>query len=152
VSEPFKFPRFEGDALCATTDPEAFFPEQGKSLHDAKRTCERCEVREPCLAWALANHEHGVWGGTSEQQRKEMLNQRRRARRLKPINHGTDSGAAQHRYRGEPPCQSCAAAANIAWTLRQKKDECPVCGVWMLRSSIRRHVERRHPDAQEGVA
>ena len=31
------------EALCAQTDPEAFFPEKGGSTREAKRVCGRCE-------------------------------------------------------------------------------------------------------------
>src|SRR5699024_7354047 len=32
-------------ALCAQTDPEAFFPEKGGSTREAKKVCVSCEVR-----------------------------------------------------------------------------------------------------------
>jgi WhiB family transcriptional regulator, redox-sensing transcriptional regulator len=67
------------DALCAQTDPEAFFPEKGGSTKDAKRICNGkddepgCEVREQCLAYALANDERfGIWGGYSERERRRL--------------------------------------------------------------------------------
>ena len=40
-------------ALCAQTDPEAFFPEKGGSTREAKRICLGCEVRSECLEYAL---------------------------------------------------------------------------------------------------
>ena len=39
-------------ALCAQTDPEAFFPEKGGSTREAKRVCLSCEVRGECLEYA----------------------------------------------------------------------------------------------------
>ena len=33
-------------ALCAQTDPEAFFPEKGGSTREAKRVCLTCDVRD----------------------------------------------------------------------------------------------------------
>ena len=36
-------------ALCAQTDPEAFFPEKGGSTREAKKVCLSCEVRSECL-------------------------------------------------------------------------------------------------------
>lgn len=36
-------------ALCAQTDPEAFFPEKGGSTREAKRICLGCEVKDECL-------------------------------------------------------------------------------------------------------
>src|SRR5262245_65456649 len=60
-------------ALCAQTDPEAFFPEIGQSTRDAKRVCTRCEVRADCLEYALEHDERfGVWGGLSERQRRRL--------------------------------------------------------------------------------
>ncbi len=65
------------DALCAQTDPEAFFPEKGGSTRDAKRICTSCEVKGECLEYALQNDERfGIWGGLSERERRRL---RRRA-------------------------------------------------------------------------
>ena len=36
-------------ALCAQTDPEAFFPEKGGSTREAKKVCVGCDVRGECL-------------------------------------------------------------------------------------------------------
>lgn len=67
----------EGDwqerALCARTDPEAFYPEKGGSSREAKRVCMSCEVRTECLDYALENDERwGIWGGLSERQRRRV--------------------------------------------------------------------------------
>ena len=60
-------------ALCAQTDPEAFFPEKGGSTREAKRVCASCEVRQECLDYALANDERfGIWGGLSERERRRL--------------------------------------------------------------------------------
>ncbi|SEE50990.1 transcription factor WhiB [Rhodococcus jostii] len=60
-------------ALCAQTDPEAFFPEKGGSTREAKRICLGCEVRDECLDYALANDERfGIWGGLSERERRRL--------------------------------------------------------------------------------
>ena len=64
-------------ALCAETDPEAFFPEKGGSTREAKKVCTGCEVRAECLEFALSNDERfGIWGGLSERERRRL---RRRA-------------------------------------------------------------------------
>jgi WhiB family transcriptional regulator, redox-sensing transcriptional regulator len=64
-------------ALCAETDPEAFFPEKGGSTREAKKICTGCEVKAECLEYALANDERfGIWGGLSERERRRL---RRRA-------------------------------------------------------------------------
>ena len=68
---------WQTDALCAQTDPEAFFPEKGGSTRDAKRICTTCDVRDQCLEYALQNDERfGIWGGLSERERRRL----RRAR------------------------------------------------------------------------
>ena len=68
---------WQADALCAQTDPEAFFPEKGGSTREAKRVCEACDVRQECLDYAMANDERfGIWGGLSERERRRL----RRAR------------------------------------------------------------------------
>ncbi len=66
------------DALCAETDPEAFFPEKGGSTREAKKICTGCEVRAECLEFALANDERfGIWGGLSERERRRVRLERR---------------------------------------------------------------------------
>ena len=65
------------EALCAETDPEAFFPEKGGSTREAKRVCTGCAVRAECLEFALANDERfGIWGGLSERERRRLRLQR----------------------------------------------------------------------------
>jgi len=66
-------PEWMADGLCAQVDPELFYPECGESNREAKRVCAGCEVRAECLAYALAHRERfGVWGGTTERERRRM--------------------------------------------------------------------------------
>jgi WhiB family redox-sensing transcriptional regulator len=68
---------WQEQALCAETDPEAFFPEKGGSTREAKKICTGCEVKAECLEYALSNDERfGIWGGLSERERRRL---RRRA-------------------------------------------------------------------------
>ena len=63
-------------ALCAQTDPEAFFPEKGGSTREAKKVCRSCEVRAECLEYALEHDERfGIWGGLSERERRRIKRQ-----------------------------------------------------------------------------
>lgn len=60
-------------ALCAQTDPEAFFPEKGGSTKEAKSVCQKCEVSAECLEYAIAHDERfGIWGGLSERERRRL--------------------------------------------------------------------------------
>ncbi|WP_104180117.1 WhiB family transcriptional regulator [Arthrobacter sp. B0490] len=64
---------WQADALCAQTDPEAFFPEKGGSTRDAKKVCGSCMVKSECLEYALENDERfGIWGGLSERERRRL--------------------------------------------------------------------------------
>ncbi|MGK7224071.1 WhiB family transcriptional regulator [Kocuria flava] len=64
---------WQTDALCAQTDPEAFFPEKGGSTRDAKRVCEACPVQSACLDYAMSKDEKfGIWGGLSERERRRL--------------------------------------------------------------------------------
>ncbi|MET7982110.1 MULTISPECIES: WhiB family transcriptional regulator [unclassified Streptomyces] len=72
-------------ASCRTVDPDLFFPigSTGPAvlqIQEAKAVCTGCPVREQCLSWALDTGQTvGVWGGTSEAERRALA--RRRSRR-----------------------------------------------------------------------
>ncbi|GAB2758235.1 hypothetical protein GCM10027174_38080 [Salinifilum aidingensis] len=73
VNLPGEEPQWQERALCAQTDPEAFFPEKGGSTREAKRICQGCEVRDECLEYALEHDERfGIWGGLSERERRRL--------------------------------------------------------------------------------
>lgn len=71
-------------ARCRNEDPELFFPigTTGPALDQvetAKAVCQRCDVRSTCLEWAIATgQDAGVWGGTSEEERRAIRRARRR--------------------------------------------------------------------------
>jgi WhiB family transcriptional regulator, redox-sensing transcriptional regulator len=65
-------------AACADADPDIFFPERGKPTAPAKAICAVCPVRVECLEYALdASEKFGVWGGTSEKERRRLRRDRR---------------------------------------------------------------------------
>lgn len=65
-------------ASCRDTDPDLFFPvgTTGVALEQieaAKQVCGECPAQSQCLEFALAtNQEAGVWGGTSEEERRKL--------------------------------------------------------------------------------
>lgn len=70
---PIPADQWQDRALCAQTDPEAFFPEKGGSTREAKKICLGCEVRDECLEYALEHDERfGIWGGLSERERRRL--------------------------------------------------------------------------------
>jgi WhiB family redox-sensing transcriptional regulator len=69
-------------AACREVDPDLFFPlgTSGASvlqIDEAKQICRTCPVYAPCLRWALNSGDAGVWGGTTEDERR--LHRRSRA-------------------------------------------------------------------------
>lgn len=70
-------PPWHDDAACRGMDPELWFPRRGEPTRPAQDVCATCPVVADCLDWALGNGEQfGIWGGTSERERRRM---RRRA-------------------------------------------------------------------------
>jgi len=66
---------------CRDMDPAVFFPSDGIGVQQAQRICSECAVRVACLDYALVNRvDHGVWGGTSERERRRILRHRRLSR------------------------------------------------------------------------
>ncbi len=69
---------WRGDAACRDTEPDLFFPigSTGPALEQieaAKAVCNACAAQEQCLEFALeTNQESGVWGATSEEERRKL--------------------------------------------------------------------------------
>jgi WhiB family redox-sensing transcriptional regulator len=54
-----------------------FYPERGQSSRAAKAIFAECCVKADCLAYALENNEQfGIWGGTSERDRRVLARRR----------------------------------------------------------------------------
>ena len=74
-------------AKCREADPTLFFPigSTGRALRQiaaAKAVCVDCSVKDMCLEFALkTNQDSGVWGGASEEERRQLRRERNRARR-----------------------------------------------------------------------
>ncbi len=61
-------------AACRDADPDLFFPTSEADVAAAQRICRGCPVIEECLNWALDTRvRYGVWGGTTERERRRML-------------------------------------------------------------------------------
>jgi len=71
---------------CRYEDVNLFFPAgvTGPAEHQikqAKSICARCPVKDACLSFAIeTNQEYGIWGGTTEDERR-VLRRAWRARR-----------------------------------------------------------------------
>jgi WhiB family redox-sensing transcriptional regulator len=75
------------EAICRETDPDLFFPigTTGQALLQidrAKQVCNECTVQVSCLEFALeTNQDSGIWGGTSEDERRNIRRQMAAERR-----------------------------------------------------------------------
>jgi WhiB family redox-sensing transcriptional regulator len=72
---PDFFNKEKGATPCSEADPDGFFPEQGEQHLGrlAKKICKTCPYQPECLDWALKNDEEiGIWGGSSEQERRQI--------------------------------------------------------------------------------
>ncbi len=73
-------------AACRDEDPELFFPigNTGPALlqiEEARAVCQRCEVVDVCLKWAIeSGQDAGVWGAMSEDERRALKRRKARAR------------------------------------------------------------------------
>jgi WhiB family transcriptional regulator, redox-sensing transcriptional regulator len=69
-------------AACRGIDVEIFYPatDEDDEAEPAKVVCAECPVRQACLEHALAHREReGIWGGTTERERRRILRQRRKS-------------------------------------------------------------------------
>jgi hypothetical protein len=102
-------------AACRNADPEIFFPawdthrptkrERQQALAEANGFCGICPERLKCLRWALDNDAQGIWGGTTDDQRraiqKKPLTQEQRRRRVRQLHReGLNDGEIADRLDG----------------------------------------------------
>jgi WhiB family redox-sensing transcriptional regulator len=73
VEELLGQPPWMLDGACREHPDVNFFPTRGERIDPARAVCSTCLVRDECLAFALADATIvGVWGGTSEKQRRSL--------------------------------------------------------------------------------
>ena len=69
------------NSACRDTDPDLFFPVGTtgpaiEQIENAKAVCRVCDVQKSCLEYALVtNQDSGIWGGTSEEERRALRRQ-----------------------------------------------------------------------------
>lgn len=69
------------DATCRDLDPELFFPigvtgMAVEQIEAAKAFCRQCTAQSHCLDFAITtNQEYGVWGATTEDERRVLRRQ-----------------------------------------------------------------------------
>lgn len=101
--------RWQDRALCKNYDAEMFFPDGEKGEHallilQAKDICASCPVLYDCLAEALVTPSAGIWGGTTEKERRTI-----------------------RKYLGDIPWRR-AGAVGLAYVLNLEMPSCTSCG------------------------
>lgn len=120
-------------AACRDEDPELFFPvsEQGpgaRQAAEAKAVCSQCPVAAECLAWALeTGQDNGVWGGTSEAERRAL--QRREDRSSSSPAPGPVSDPESTPTRESGVSQQAMARAGTASRYNRGTRRRPTMGV-----------------------
>lgn len=96
---------WQESAACRATDSSRFFSptgERGEARRERERRaralCDACPVREECARFALTiGEEHGIWGGTTSQERIAELRRPRGGRSRADIaaELGRDAGGSE---------------------------------------------------------
>lgn len=71
-------PAWHAEAGCRGMGPELFFPERREQSEEARTVCASCPVRTECTEHALEHEGHGIWGGLSANQRRDIRQTRKR--------------------------------------------------------------------------
>lgn len=76
---------FKERGLCRyAPDPEIWWPngttgDEELKITEAKQVCDICPVKLECLLYAVEERQYfGIWGGTTEEERKEGRRAHRR--------------------------------------------------------------------------
>lgn len=78
----------EAGMVACENNPDAWFPDytintnSGHERDLALKLCDICEIRIPCLFYALAAEtEYGIWGGKTPSQRRALAKQIARSKK-----------------------------------------------------------------------
>jgi WhiB family transcriptional regulator, redox-sensing transcriptional regulator len=91
----------EDQRACYGMDTEIFCGVEGESTNDrvfreqeAVLICRGCELVDECLRWAMTYGERGVWGGTTDEDRRYLRTGKRR-----PVSTGLGATKQQEARR-----------------------------------------------------
>ncbi len=91
IFEPLPFSTDLAVCKVENVPTETFFPEKGDEKGRtklAKAYCNRCPVRKACAWYAAAGNEQGIWGATTDKQRRGI---RKREGLARPASPRADS-------------------------------------------------------------
>lgn len=103
---------WRNEAVCSGEEKtRLFFPvgvtgAAAVQIEDAKAVCVECPVRLQCLEYAITtNQEYGVWGGTSEEERRVLRREWRKEQRAKKARIAAERKAQRDAQRQEEEAQ-----------------------------------------------
>ena len=73
--------------------------------------CNKCPVRHDCLREAIETKSEGIWAGTTTQDRRNPLRQRRELG-AQMVDCGSYGGYQKHLRTKTSPCHECKVARN----------------------------------------
>ena len=83
---------WRAESACRDADLNLFFPAgvtgpAERQIREAKAICAACPIRQTCLSFAIeTNQEYGIWGGTTEDERRVLRRAWRARRSLKAVS------------------------------------------------------------------
>jgi WhiB family redox-sensing transcriptional regulator len=83
------------EGACLSVEPDMFFPISinGAARGDTRRAklvCASCQVRRECLDYAMrTRQQHGIWGGTTEEERRLLHSRARKAAARQRVSSAT---------------------------------------------------------------
>ena len=69
-------PAFEGQA-CGPDQTYLFFSPVAAEEEQARAICRSCPARSVCRDWAVKTGQDGVWGATTESERRNLRRNQR---------------------------------------------------------------------------
>jgi hypothetical protein len=63
---------WEKEGQCKKRPQYFSGPQTPLVVKNAKQVCQKCPVEKDCLVWALLYREEGIWGGTTDSERKRF--------------------------------------------------------------------------------
>jgi WhiB family redox-sensing transcriptional regulator len=76
----FDLPESFKGAACKGKNPRIFDSTHPAAVAMAKKICNTCPIKDLCLTWAISAGEAGIWGGTTEEERRSL------SRKSQPID------------------------------------------------------------------
>ena len=72
MREPYEYEA----PVCASVGGDLWYPEKMGGLiaeaNIAKRICDSCTHKVECAEWGVHNEKFGIWGGTTENERRNI--------------------------------------------------------------------------------